>query len=114
MYKAKDGKAFGNTEQGRHYDRTRKAVTEKDEPAERAEHAEPDGDEQPIEQSVEEHGPVEHIEMHSHHKDGHVHKSKHHDGASAHEHIEKAMPQPQAEPEPQAMAAPAGIPGMRE
>jgi hypothetical protein len=61
------------------------------------EHAEPDGDEgmeheeQPIEESVKEHGPVEHIQMHSHHQDGHVHKSVHHDHHSAKHHIDKAF-----------------------
>ena len=59
--------------------------------------------EQNIEDVVSEHGPAEHVEIHSHHKDGHVHKAKHHDSASAREHVSKAFgeePEHEAEPMP--------------
>jgi len=60
------------------------------------EHHEPDGDEggeKDVHDVVAEHGPAKHVEIHSHHEDGHVHKAKHHDAMSAHEHIDAAMPQ---------------------
>jgi hypothetical protein len=86
MYKAKDGKAFGNHEMGKRYDESRPKAG----PAEREMGGEEEH-EQPIEEAVEEHGPAEHVEVHVHHKDGHVHKSKHHDAESAREHVSKAF-----------------------
>jgi len=87
MYRAKDGKAFGNHEMGRHYDATRgnaADVGEKEEPEEK------DGETE-IEDAVKEHGPAEKIEMHTHHEDGHVSKHTHHDKESAHRHVDEAM-----------------------
>lgn len=88
---------FGNKEMERHYNSTRgnpadkmSAAPSKDEPEER--------EEQPIEDSVDEHGPAESIEMSTHHKDGHVHKSKHHDPQSAHEHVTKAFGEQDEQP----------------
>ncbi len=85
---------FGNREMQKHYDSTRGNSADrmgKQEAKAEPDHEEPDGDEQPIEDSVDEHGPAEHIEMATHHKDGHVHKSKHHDHQSAREHVSKAF-----------------------
>lgn len=85
-YVAQDGKAFGNHEMGKHYDKTRPKP--KAEPkGERMEAPE----QQDIQESVQQHGPVTHMEMHSHHKDGTVHKATHHDAASAHAHISHAF-----------------------
>lgn len=85
-----EGRKFGNREMQKHYDSTRPAA-KSDDGNKGSGHEEPDGDEQPIEDSVAEHGPAEHVEMHTHHSDGHVHKSKHHDAESAHEHVGKAF-----------------------
>lgn len=85
-YVAKDGKKFGNIEHGRHYDATRPG-TEKTKVAEQDKGAE----EPDMKDVVAEHGPAEHMEMHSHHADGHVHKATHHDSHSAHEHVDKAF-----------------------
>lgn len=82
-YKAKDGKMFENREMGAHYDRTRPKAKESDEGG--GEH------EQDMDGVVAEHGPAEHVEIHSHHADGHVHKATHHDAHSAHEHVSKAF-----------------------
>lgn len=97
---------FGNMEMQRHYDSTRgnpadRTSRHKPESEEKADFGE--RDEQPIEDSIDEHGPVEHIEMHTHHKDGHVHKSMHHDSHSAHEHVNKAFGE---EPPQEAGSAP--------
>lgn len=89
---AEEKRKFGNREMQKHYDSTRPAAKSDDgEEKGSDEHEEPDGDEQPIEDSVAEHGPAEHMEMHTHHADGHVHKSKHHDAESAHDHVGKAF-----------------------
>lgn len=81
---------FGNKEMERHYKSTRGNPADKMSGETKTEEPE-DREEQPIEESVDEHGPAEHIEMATHHKDGHVHKSKHHDHQSAHEHVTKAF-----------------------
>ena len=96
-FQAKDGKNFGNMEMRNHYDRTRPEQKQEESGGEHE-----DG-EQNIEDVVSEHGPAEHVEIHSHHKDGHVHKAKHHDSASAREHVSKAFgeePEHEAEPMP--------------
>ena len=91
-FTAKDGKKFGNIEQGRRYDATRP----KPKPAP-AEHEEAGGgEEQPMHEVVAEHGTAHttHImkqpdgthHVHSHHEDGHKHVSKGHDVHSAHAH----------------------------
>ena len=85
-YMAKDGKAFGNREMGAHYDKTRPKP--KAEPkGERMEAPE----QQDIQESVQQHGPVTHMEMHSHHKDGTVHKDTHHEPMAAHQHVSHAF-----------------------
>lgn len=94
---------FGNREMEKHYKSTRGNPADKMS-AEPESKGEPE-QEQPIEDSVDEHGPAEHIEMHTHHKDGHVHKSKHHDHQSAHDHVSKAFGETQQEPEPAGDAA---------
>jgi hypothetical protein len=83
MFTAKDGKNFGNSEMGRHYDATR--------PAMKAADGEKDGKEKDMDDVVSEHGPAEHVEIHSHHEDGHVHKATHHTAPEAKEHIDKAF-----------------------
>jgi hypothetical protein len=62
-----------------------------------AKHSEPDGDEaapagdeEPIENVVDEHGPADEVEITSKHGK-HKHKSVHHDAASAKEHVSKAF-----------------------
>lgn len=99
---------FGNMEMERHYNSTRGNPADHTTPK----HAKseekqdfPESDEQPIEESVDEHGPAEHIEMHTHHKDGHVHKSQHHDHQSAHDHVSKAFGEQDA-PQQEAGSAP--------
>jgi|SRR5580658_386813 hypothetical protein len=47
-------------------------------------------DENSIEEHVEEHGPADHVEIHSHHG-GAVHKSVHHSAHEAKAHIDKAF-----------------------
>jgi len=113
MYTANDGKAFGNHEQGKHYDSSRS------EPKGPKVKPEPEGEhqEENMQDVVSEHGPAEHVEIHSHHEDGHVHKSKHHDAHSARNHVSMAFgeqPEEHAEPdgdEHAAMQAPS-IPTM--
>lgn len=107
MYTAHDGKNFGNNEMGKHYDKSRAPMAEKAPTM--------DGEEeQPIEQSVQGHGPVQEIEMHSKHKDGHVHKSRHHDSKSAHDHVSKAMGEEESpEMQDQGEEMSSSIPGMR-
>ena len=83
------GRKFQNIQHGKTFDRVRKEEksSKKSKPKEKAseEH------EQDIHESVAEHGPVHKIEMHSHHEDGHVHRSEHHDAQTAHEHVDGAM-----------------------
>lgn len=92
---------FGNMEMERHYNSTRGNPADQVTPKHKSEEKQdfPERDDQPIEDSVDEHGPAEHIEMHTHHKDGHVHKSMHHDHQSAHEHVSKAFGEEQPEHE---------------
>lgn len=96
-YIAKDGKAFGNREMGKHYDGSRKPEGEKTSQSKKSnpesESHMDDGDAHEI---VAEHGPAHHTEIteeddgthsvHSHHEDGHHHVSKGHDVHSAHAH----------------------------
>lgn len=81
---------FENREMQQRYDESRKSSKREDgedhKPAEEEADGEPD-----MADVVEEHGPAKHVMIHSHHEDGHVHKSKHHDAESAHEHIAKAF-----------------------
>jgi hypothetical protein len=56
----------------------------------KAEKDDGDDSERTIEDVVEEHGPADHVEIHSHHGD-HVHKGTHHDVEAAKEHIGKAF-----------------------
>jgi len=109
MYTSKDGKNFGNHEMGKHYDATRPEP--KEEEADKGEHEE---GEQDIQDVVSEHGPAEHVEISSHHKDGHVHKSKHHDGHSARSHVSQAFgEEPEHEAEaPMEHESPGAIPTM--
>jgi len=109
-YMAQDGKAFGNREMGKHYDSTRPKAKPPSSEGQEREEAEPDMD-----QVVSEHGPAEHMEIHSHHGDGHVHKSKHHDSHSAHQHVAKAFgEEPQEQESPMGeQSEPMAIPGMR-
>src|SRR5271154_3738558 len=92
-------KRYENKEMQRHYDKTHKeGGGKKMSGMGGGEHHEPDGDEggeKDMHDVVAEHGPASHVEIHSHHEDGHVHKAKHHDAMSAHEHIDAAMPQPE-------------------
>lgn len=111
MYQAKDGKNFGNHEMGRHYDATRPAKEDGEGKDGDSEHS--------IEEHVEEHGPADHVEIHSHHG-GQVHKSTHHDAESAHEHISKAFGEAEAgsskehgEPDGDEAEMSEGIPGFR-
>lgn len=95
MYKAKDGKAFGNNEMGRHYDATRGNSADK---GDKAEPVEKESESPEMADSIEEHGPVEKMEMIAHHKDGHKHHSEHHDKESAHHHVDEAMGERDDEP----------------
>jgi hypothetical protein len=97
---------FGNAEMERHYNSTRGNPSDRmSQPKHKSEEKQdfPEHDEKPIEESVDEHGPAEHIEMHTHHKDGHVHKARHHDHQSAHDHVSKAFGE---QPEHEAGGAP--------
>jgi|ERR1700722_4483250 len=112
-----DGKRFEDHARGKFYDSVK--GSEKTKGPKMGEEPDSGGksegsdeqNEQPIEQSVQEHGPVTHMEVSSHHQDGHVHKSTHHDPMSAHHHVDTAMPQ-QPEPEGGNMGA-GGIPTMK-
>jgi len=140
-YIAKDGKAFGNRETGRHYDRTRpgassagggaKASASKPSNPTSESHA----DDGPQHEVVSEHGPATHTHIHgpdksgdgthhvhSFHEDGHHHVSKGHDVESAHEHSQhmmggesaehEASETPEFEAGEQEGAKEAAIPGM--
>lgn len=84
-FKTKDGKMFGNNAMGQRYDESRKPKAKE---SDGGEHEQEDG--ASIEDHVAEHGPADHVEIHSHHG-GKVHKSTHHDAQSAHEHVSKAF-----------------------
>jgi hypothetical protein len=113
-------KRYENKEMQRHYENTRakgsgekKSVGSRD--REQSEHEE----ESPIEDVVAEHGPAEHMEISSHHEDGHVHKMTHHDAESAHHHVAGAFQEEPAEeadkngPSPQPTApGPGGAPAI--
>jgi hypothetical protein len=102
-YQSKDGKRkFENPEHGHAYDRSKMGgghmgggmPSAKAAPL----NAEPTGMEpgqgtmeEPIENVVKAHGPAQQVEIHSHHQDGHIHKSMHHDGHSAAAHVHSAM-----------------------
>jgi hypothetical protein len=113
-------KRYENKEMQRHYENTRaKGSGEKKSAGshnrEQSEHEE----ESPIEDVVAEHGPAEHMEIHSHHEDGHVHKMTHHDAESAHHHVAGAFEEEPAEeadrngPSPQPTApGPGGAPAI--
>ena len=117
MYTARDGKNFGNHEMGKRYDSSR---PKKSDDGEKEEKDGKGGEPEDMSDVVAEHGPAEHVVIHSHHSDGHVHKSeKHHDAESAHAHVSKAFDEemPMSEPDGDEgggeMAVPS-IPGMRE
>ena len=86
---------FGNTEMGRHYDKTRPEGGKERVSTHASEGAESDKDMKDV---VAEHGPAERMEMHSHHPDGHVHKATHHDHESASKHVDEAFGK-ESEPE---------------
>lgn len=111
MYKAKDGKSFGNHEMGKHYDKTRPAA-----PHHAKEPKDSGGEgEQDMNEVVAEHGPAQHMEMISHHQDGHKHKAVHHDAESAHQHVSTAFQEePQGEQGGGAPAMAGALPGMAE
>lgn len=109
MFKAQDGKAFGNHEQGRHYDKTRKKPSHTADRMEKANDIQQQPEqEQDMGQVVAEHGPATHMEMHSHHEDGHVHKATHHDHMAAHDHVSKAFGQEHEQHEPAPMMSGGG------
>jgi len=99
-YKAKDGKRFANHQAGKYYDNVKNPVAAEESkgPLQQGPQ-EPDGDEgqeQPIEDVVAQHGPAHmtHISndgsVESEHEDGHKHSSHGHDVHSAHKHSLKA------------------------
>jgi hypothetical protein len=84
---AEEHRKFGNREMQKRYDESRpKAEKEGKGSKDGEEH-----EEKPIEDVVSEHGPADHVEIHSHHGDGHVHKSSHHSAMEAHDHVSKAF-----------------------
>jgi hypothetical protein len=86
-------KRYENKEMQKHYESTRpKEGGDKKTMSKMGGGHEEHDSEQNIHDVVAEHGPADHVEIHSHHG-GHVHKQKHHDAASAHAHIDAAMPQ---------------------
>ena len=98
-YKARNGRRFANHQEGKFFDNVKNPVAaEESDPAPLGE-PEPDGDEgqeQPIEDVVAQHGPAHmtHISnegsVESEHEDGHKHSSHGHDVHSAHKHSLKA------------------------
>jgi hypothetical protein len=85
-------KRYENKEMQRHYERSHPEGGEKKSMSKMGGGEEHEGGEESVHDVVAKHGPADHVEIHSHHG-GHVHKAKHHDAASAHEHIDAAMPQ---------------------
>ena len=61
--------------------------------------AEGGGMEQSPEEVASQHGPADHLEITSHHKDGHRHTMHHHHPDSAHQHVDAAMGGGHSEPE---------------
>jgi hypothetical protein len=110
MYTAKDGKNFGNIEQGKHYDKTRPKEAAADGTQPGNPDSESHADDGNFGDVIEEHGPAKHTHIvaeedgthtvHSHHEDGHHHASKGHDLESAHKHSMHAHSgeEPEAEP----------------
>ena len=102
------GQMFENREMQKRHEESRKPKAEEHEPEAENE----GGSEEDMRDVVEEHGPAEHVVIHSHHSDGHVHKSgKHHDSHSAHQHVSHAFgEEPEAEHEPEAEPMPEQAP----
>ena len=111
MYTAHDGKNFGNTEMGRHYDKTRAGAKDDEEKkggeGNEADDGGGDGEETPMHEVVAEHGTAHtshiqeendgHHSVKTTHEDGHKHTShknadgEPHDIHSAHAHSMHAM-----------------------
>jgi hypothetical protein len=97
-YQSKSGKRYENHEIGRAADRSGGSPMPQTKAMPQGEEQPGQGNmEQPIEEVVGAHGPADEMEIHSKHRDGHVHKAKHHDAHSAHHHVDTAMPQQQEE-----------------
>lgn len=100
---------FENREMQSHFEKSRPEGGSKME----SKGGEHEGHEENMRDVVEEHGPAEEVEIHSRHADGHVHKSKGHDHASAKKHMSEAFGE---EPEEESQEAPehegASIPTM--
>jgi hypothetical protein len=108
-------KRYENKEMQRHYERTRPKEGHGERANPRGEHHEPENEgdgAKDIHDVVAEHGPAEHVEIHSHHEDGHVHKAKHHDAQSAHQHIDTAMGQSETPGSANGLESPGGAPPM--